>query len=209
MGDIGISPFLSLTEDLVLQISSFLPASDLLEFQCVSRDISLLKTDALWRNLCEKRWASWPRFQLTEKRQEELDKTMPTCSWKDRYRIVEKEATRTELKPCDLQDLNWYLSFVLSGVRGESRSDFMKVHFMENNILYVPGYPPLPYEIRNEPPPNSASQIRKSQRGDRPFSTKQWLDINNFPPHFITRKLSSAEWLIVNDNVIFVSSRKE
>jgi hypothetical protein len=78
------------------------------------------------------------------------------------------------------------------------------VNFTPAGFLLVPGYPPLPYEIVNETPPSS-SHILESQKGDQPFSRNQWLRITHFPPHFITRNLSNAEWLIVNENVTFTS----
>lgn len=205
----AVTPFCLLTHDLVLQISSFLPARDLLEFHCASREFSRLDTGHLWKDLCEKRWKPWPRYRLTANRLSELDtQIMPNTSWKDRYRRIEVEATCNTLEPSHLLDLRWYLSFALSGVRGESRSDFLPVQFFEET-LDVPGYPPLPYALVNEPPPSSPVHIRPSQRGEQPFSTREWLRISDFPPHFITRQPSNAEWLIVNENVTFISTKKD
>ena len=200
--------FSSLTPELLLHVANFLPAQDLLQFQSVSREIARLDTERLWKDLCVRRWRPWPRYQLTEKRLETLNTEMPNSTWKDRYRTIEIQATTMKLKLEDLQQLDWYLSFVLSGVRGEARTDFFPVSFTSDGVLRCPGYPPLPYEIREEGPPNSPSRLRANQRGDQPFSISQWLWINDFPPHFITRKQSSAEWLIVNENVTFVSHSK-
>mmetsp|Transcript_4207 Transcript_4207/g.5537 ORF Transcript_4207/g.5537 Transcript_4207/m.5537 type:complete len:219 (+) Transcript_4207:101-757(+) len=199
-----------LSEDLALQIAAFLPPQELLSFQCVTLNHSGLDTSRLWLNLCKKRWEPWPRFRLTEERVQELQVQLaPQSSWKNLYLQVEKEATRMELRNVDLCDLSWYLSFSLSGVRGETRSPLMSVHFSPNGVLHVPGYAPLDYEIMPTRPPSEDSSLRENQRGDRPFSIRQWLRISNFPPHFITRKESDAEWLIVNDNVALVSSKPD
>ena len=131
-----------------------------------------------------------------------------TKSWQQRYMEIEQDATRMHIKPSDFHNLKWYLSFVLSGIRGEGRSDHMPVTFTTGGFLLVPGYPPLPYEIINMEPPSSPSHIRQNLRGDRPFSTSQHIQISNFPIHFVTRKTSDAEWLIVNENVMIVSCDK-
>lgn len=194
-----------LTEDLILSIASYLPAKDLLRFHCASLQLSRLDTDKLWNNLCRIRWNTWPRYRLTPERLEKLNATFSHASWKNHYLRVRKEATCTEINSVDLCNRKWYLSFSLSGVRGETRSDFLRVNFHSVGFLAVPGYPQLPFEIINETPP-SCSNIRNNQRGDQPFSTKQWLRIADFPPHFITKRLSNAEWLIVNENVTFIST---
>jgi len=198
------SRFSSLTDDLVRHVATFLPAKNLLQLQCVSSDLSRLNTDRIWKDLCEKRWESWPRYRLTPERMQAFKENFPGVEWKNHYRRIEREATCTELKQSDVLNLSWYLSFNLSGVRGETNSDFMRVHFTPRGLL-VPGYPPLPYKIVDEAPPSS-SYIRSNRRGDQQFSTKQYLQIADFPPHFVTRKLSNAEWLIVNENVTIVSS---
>lgn len=203
------SPFGLIPEELLLQVASYLPAQDLLQFQCVSTKTNRLNTDAIWKDLCEKRWKSWPRYSLTTERLEELDKRMPDTCWKTRYLVVEKDATRSELQPSDLHNLRWYLSFVLSGIRGEGRSDHMEVHFTPGQVLLVPGHPPLPYKIVRGQPPSSPRSIRANLRGDQPFSSIHWLQISDFPAHFVTRKRSDAEWLIVNENVIMVSCKKD
>jgi len=198
------SQFSSLTEDLVRHVATFLSAKSLLELQCVSSDLSRLDTEMIWKELCKKRWEPWPRYRLTSKRIQEFEENLfPGVSWKDHYRRIEREATCIEIKESDLLNLSWYLSFSLSGVRGESNSDFVRVHFTPE-FLMVPGYPPLPYEIMDESPPSS-SHIRPNRKGDRPFSMKQWLRIANFPPHFIARRRSNAEWMIFNENVKIVS----
>jgi len=197
----------SLTEDLALEIASYLPAEDLLHFQCVSLHFSCLNTAHVWRHLCQWRWKHWSRYELTPERLDKLNHHCSSATWKDHYQRVELDATRMTLKKSDLFDLCWFLSFALSGVRGETRSDIQRVHF-NSDALFVPGYPPLNYNIVNETPPSS-SHIRKSRMGDQPFSTKQWLQIAEYPPHFITRRLSSAEWLIANESVMLVSSVKD
>lgn len=191
-----------LTEDLALEIASFLPANDLLRFQCVSSSFSGLDTDVKWRNLCQWRWKPWPRYELTPERLNNLN----TCTtWKEHYRRVESDATRTKIKKSDLLDLRWFITFRLSGVRGETRSNPQRSTFSPDGLL-VPGYPALSYEIIDEAPPSPA-HIHKSQMGDQPFSTEQWLKITDFPPHYITKSLSNAEWIISNANVILVSCK--
>lgn len=196
----------SLTEDVALEIASYLSAEDLLHLQCVSSRFSCLDTAHAWRNLCQWRWKQWSRYELTPERLDKLNKQCSNVTWKDHYRRVERDATRMTLKKSDLLDLCWFLSFVLSGVRGETNSDIQRVQFT-SDALFVPGYPPLNYEIVNETPPSS-SHIRKNRMGDQPFSAKQWLKIADYPPHFITRRLSSAEWLITNESVTLVSCMK-
>lgn len=203
----NFQPFSLLREDLQLHIAAFLPPQDLLHYQCVSKELASLNTDSIWKKRCQKRWQPWPRFRLTEEKHDELDQTLPNTSWQQRYISIEQEATRTELRASDLQNLQWYLSFVLSGIRGEGRSDHMKVSFTAANLLVVPGHPPLFYRIFNLPPPPS-DHIRQTLRGDRPFSTTQYLKISDFPAHFIARKANDAEWLIVNENVMMVSSKE-
>jgi hypothetical protein len=195
-----------LTEDaLLLYIAAFLPARDLLQYQSISKQFANLNTDSIWKEQCQQRWQPWPRYRLNEQRLATLEATT-TMSWQRQYLAVEQEATRTLLQTSDLHNSQWYLSFVLSGIRGEGRSDHMAVVFRSNpNLLVVPGHDPLPYEIRNETPPTSPSHIRATLRGDRPFSHRQWLRISNFPVHFVTRKAGDAEWLIVNENVMMVS----
>ncbi|CAB9509214.1 expressed unknown protein [Seminavis robusta] len=204
--------FSCLTEELLLNVAEFLPAKDLLQFQCVSSELASLKTDSIWKQRCRDRWAPWPRFQLTSKREEELNRRFSSSddqkSWKVRYQLVEQQATCTELTLEDLQNLQWYLSFIISGVhRGETNSQLIPIQFCRNNHLMMMGHPPLPYQIICDTPPPS-DHIRSGLRGDRPFSNTQYLQISEFPAHFITRKKSNAEWMIVNENVLIVSTGK-
>jgi len=201
------SPFSKLTEDFLLIFAGYLSPKDLLRYQCVSRELSDLDMESIWECRCEERWKPWPRYQLTDERRNDLDSAGSITSrmtWKQRYFSIEDDATRMTLRSEDLRSLKWYLSWVMSGVRGKGRSDHFPVEFAIGETLLVPGYPPLPYSIVNEPPPTD-DFIRQNLRGDRPFSKMQYLRINDFPPHFITRKSSDAEWLIVNANVIMVS----
>lgn len=211
--------FTCLTQALKLYVAEFLSPRDLLAYQSTCREMAQLPTNAHWRALCRQRWEPWPRYRLTTAREQDLLLESSSSSslaggntWKQRYWTVERDATRTTLYESDLHQLDWYLSFVLSGIRGEGRSDHCRVVFeQESQTMLVPGFPPLPYRIVNEPPPAHASQtmIRLSLRGDQPFSTTQWLDINSFPCHFISRKKSNAEWLIVNQNVVIVSCKPD
>jgi hypothetical protein len=215
-------PFLKLREELMLHIASYLQPFDLLRYQCTSKELSTLNTEPIWEKLCEERWKTWPRYRLTEEKRNDIleqnnnnnnndNNTVGllsnTSSWKERYFIIEQDATRMELRSDDLRNLKWYLCFVLSGIRGEGLSgDHMSVEFtITGDYLLVPGYPPLPTQLINQEPPTAGNHIRQNLRGDQPFSKTQYLSISNFPPHFITRKSSDAEWLIVNENVMMVS----
>jgi hypothetical protein len=209
----SVLSFASLTEDLLLEIAQFVPAQDLLNFQCASIALSKLDTEKIWKTLCAKRWEPWPRYRLTADRVAALDRmdllpsNTTTSIWKNRYRDIEREATRTKLELSDLQDtanVRWYLAFILSGVRGEARSDFIPVQFNTDNYLVVPGHPPMSYQIVEGPPPPS-SRIRADIRGDGPFSDSHYLRIVDFPAHVISRQRSNAEWLIINEFVIMVS----
>ena len=200
--------FSNLREELLLSVAGYLSPRDLLRFQCVSKELSHLNTESIWERRCEERWKPWPRYQLTDKKRIELDSAGSATfrmAWKRRYKVIEEDATRNTLRSHDLQNLKWYLSFVLSGIRGEGRSDHVPVEFAFGEVLLVPGYPPLSYQIINETPPSTDDHIRQNLRGDQPFSRKQYLGISNFPPHFISRKSSDAEWLIVNQSVMMVS----
>jgi hypothetical protein len=210
----SVLSFASLTDDLLLEIAKFVPAHDLLNFQCASIALSKLDTDKVWKTLCAKRWEPWPRYRLTADRLAAYDRVdiLPnnnntTSIWKNRYRDMEREATRTKLELSDLQDttnVRWYLAFILSGVRGEARSEFIPIQFSTDNHLIAPGHPPMPYQIVEERPPPS-SRIRADIRGDGPFSDTHYLQIVDFPAHVISRQRSNAEWLIVNEFVIMVS----
>lgn len=200
--------FSNLREELLLNIAGYLLPGDLLRFQCVSKELSDLNTESIWERRCEDQWNPWPRYRLTDEKRNELDSAGASTfrmTWKRRYFVIEEDATRNTLRSQDLRNLKWYLSFVLSGIRGEGRSDHVSVEFAFGEVLLVPGYPPLPYQIVNETPPTTGDHIRQNLRGDRPFSKTQYFRISEFPPHFISRKSSDAEWLIVNENVIMVS----
>ena len=200
-----------LTDDhLLIHVAAFLAPKDLLSFQCVSKNLAKLDTSQLWHNLCKQRWEPWPRYRLTDERVREMsseEQDFLDSSWKQRYLRVEREATRITLKMEDLIHLDWYLSFSLTGVRGDLRTPLESVQFSPSGTLHVPGYPALDYEIIQDAPP--AVQLPQSLHGDRPFSQRQWLRISNFPPHYITRKASDANWMIVNENVVFLSSSRQ
>lgn len=201
--------FAALTDSLQLHVAEFLAPQDLLCFHCTCQQMALLDTEALWHGWCRQRWEPWPRYRLNQARLRALDtNVIPNKSWKQRYVQVEREATRTTLRQDDLVNLDWYLCFVLSaGIRGETRSDPLPITFFESGQLQVPGYDLLPCRIHNQAPPRSPEHcIRHDLRGDRPFSRTQWIDINDFPSHFVARQASTAEWLICNEFVVMVSA---
>lgn len=229
----------SLADELLLRVAEYLPVSDLVRYQGLAKKFRGLDADAtVWKRRCEARWEPWPRYRLTRERHAELllleegdnddgrEEQRPHPAslpprrrfWESRYAETEREASRSELRPSDLHGLRWHLSFVLSGVRGETMSDPVEVAFdPTTSSLLVPGYPPLPYRIvllgggddgRVGLLDSQRSRIRPDLRGDRPFSATHYVEISNFPPHLVSRKRSDAEWLIVNENVVIVSSKR-
>jgi len=194
-----------MTPELINHVASYLAARDLLHLQCVA---AVTQKERLWEVLCCQRWEPWPAFRLTDNKRLEYRNESSDTSWQERYLLTEVEANRTTLIEQDLLERKWYLSFIISGIRGESRSDLMRVHFehLDDGTLriLVPSYPPLPVRLHASPPPSEPT--RRVPQGDRSFSTTQWLEIADFPVHFVTRRLSDAEWLVANENVVIVST---
>ena len=90
-------------EMVLLQIASYCTAKDLLSFQCVSSELSKLDTERLWKGLCLQRWPErgikfWPF--VNDKNCTKL------LRWKERYRVVASNETRTTLLESDLMDMN-------------------------------------------------------------------------------------------------------
>lgn len=198
--------FSSLADDLVLQVAAFLPPSDLTQLESVSTYVSHLNTDTLWKNLCQHRWQHWPRYQLTPEKWQELESSIPRVRWKDRYRLTEHDVARTEITDEEIEKLGWYFNFTLGA--GGLRGDTLQRCFFKSGLLFLEDYPPLPYEIKTYATPKPARSRwdvngQTGQTGQT--STRQWLKIAHFPPHFISRLSESAEWLIANENVTFVS----
>ena len=225
------SPFSSLlTEDaLLLQIAKFLPARDLLSFQCLSRKYAALPTDELvWKGLCEKRWKNWKRYHCYLSAYVDRDdhrllvehiykhKKYPT--WQQRYIMVEHDATRISLRQRDLGVRTWHIIFY---AMAEGRhSEAHRIRFVPHlNRVIVPGYPVMPFNFVDASPPTPPSDsIRRklamfcqTDDGDQPngatptISTTQWLNINDFPTHYIARHPVNATWIILNDNVVMFS----
>ena len=77
----------------------------------------------------------------------------------------------------------------------------------------------MPFDLvdASSPTPPSDSIRQKlamfcqTDDGDQPngatptISTTQWLNINNFPTHYIARHPVNATWIILNDNVVMFS----
>jgi hypothetical protein len=223
--------FVQLTEELLLHVAEYISVNDLLRFHCVNKELSMLNTDTIWKLHCRQRWSNWPRYKLTPAREAKLDtaeearmSSKSQSKWKERYRIVEELASCQVLAVGDLVNLRWYLCFIIPGGRGERRSELIPIEFRSDGYLIVPNYPPLTYQIHhchlatsttdsaNEQQPSPSRRMPSSEHissklyGDRPFSQVQFLQIANFPPHFISRQRWNAEWMICNENVIIFST---
>jgi hypothetical protein len=142
------SHLLSLTEDNLFTIASFLGPRDLLDFCASCRQLSRTPTDALWHAFCARAWEAKPRFRLTPQRAAQLDATMPLGAhgWRARYRAVRDELRRTLITQAELQELKWHFNFTaVAGGRG--RRTLARARFTEN-ALFVPNYPPLAYSLQ-------------------------------------------------------------
>lgn len=197
--------FSSLADELLLHVASFLAPVHLLRLECLSTYTYRLDTDALWRNACQRRWEKWPRYRLTSERMSKMNRSDPRVGWKEQYRIVERDVIRTEVTMEELEELSWYFNYTRGG--GLIAEATLLKCFFKDNFLFLEGYPPLPVQIKEEMPPRPP--IRADEVAARPFSKRQWLKIADFNPHFISRTSSNAEWLIINENVTFVSCDKE
>ena len=200
------SAFTSLTEALQRQIAEFLTPQDLLHLHCVSVALSRLDTDAIWKRLCQERWEPWPRYRLTAEKCQALQeqRLLPEATnWKQRYLMIEHDATRTTLRESDLHNLSWTLSY-----NGTGGSRIRIRFFSDPPQLFVPGFRRLPYRFVRAPPPRPEIHLARrfsAMAAELTFSRTQWLDINNFPSHLIARQRSNSEWIIVNENVVLTS----
>jgi len=211
-----MADFSSLADELLLHAASFLAPVDLLQLECLSSYTNHLDTDIIWRKACQRRWQKWPMYQslLTSEERSSRSSGRNRCNdprlvgvgWKEKYRIVECDVIRTEITMEELEDLNWYFNYT-TGAHRILDVTLLKCSF-KDSFLFLEGYPPLPVYIKEQeppqPPPNQWFSICADEFAARPFSKRQWLQIAEFEPHFISRT-HDAEWLIMTVNVTFVS----
>lgn len=172
---------------MLLTIAMYLEADELMRFEILSKKFCGLKENLdkeVWQVVCHRRWKDWPRYRWENLRKSHANLT--TKTWKQRYLWVGADYSRTLITTEELETRLWYFNFTPeSGGRG--LETMRKCGFFRNN-MFVPGYPPLGYEL-----------VVSGQR--------QWLHIGMFPPHTVDR-LANGEWIIKNQNVTFVSNHE-
>jgi hypothetical protein len=105
----------------------------------------------------------------------------PCEDYKKSYRYLFSEVRRKKIHIHDLESLDWYFNYTpVAGGRGK---DTLVSCSFRDGQLHLVGYPPLPYYISLD---------------------ASLLGIGIFPPHHVNR-LPNGEWLIINENVTFVS----
>jgi hypothetical protein len=105
----------------------------------------------------------------------------PYENYKKSYRHLFLEVRRNKIQNQDLESLDWYFNYTpIAGGRGK---DTLVSCSFRNGQLHLVGYSPLPYYISLD---------------------GSLLGIGIFPPHQVNR-LPNGEWLIINENVTFVS----
>jgi hypothetical protein len=185
------SGWASLSDDILCSsLAPYFDAQDLLSIPCLSRRLraSDANLDPLWRKHCQRRWQHWPRYRLTDERDNELAERFPMYTWKQKYLWAEKDAMRTTLTKNELESLGWYFNFAPSA-GGREDETLTRAVFRSGSLhlIGMPQYPPMPYRLVN---------VNSSQ---------QQLLIVPFPSHNITRNEDDREFLIANENVTFVS----
>lgn len=219
----------SLADELWVSIAAFLPAADLLRFGSACRRAHGLPTDALWRALCEKRWAGWPHYKLSPAREAWLEERLPATTWCARYQHTETDAARTTMTHEDVCSLNWHFNFTPSA-GGQGKKSLMKASFSETQ-LFIPEFAPLDYQLVT---PGGIGAAAPEAAGDGnggalyafhslvtqlltgageaaaaggggDGTQRQFLQISHFPPHWVERLADSRCWLVYNDNVTLVS----
>ena len=217
--------FSGLPPEIHTHIGCFLDARSLLAYCATCRALGELQWDQTWRALCKARWQPWPRYRLTERRAElwlELAANgAPINSWLGRYRWVEADAARKELRDGELSQLEWWFNFTPSA-GGRGRQTLTRAQFGNDGFLRLLNYPPLPYRVEPREPHEIGWLTRTFVRatvnfleavGDGQFTlyerapARQAVIISNFPLHTVQR-LESKEWLIENENVMLVSCEK-
>ena len=89
--------------------------------------------------------------------------------------------------------MHWYFNFTRQA-GGKGKQTLRRCIF-RHGLLFLSGFPPLPYHLRIVPSPNP----------NRVGMNDVVMFINDFPPHYIERLPSCGEWLITNHNVTLVS----
>ena len=192
-----VNHLLSLPDALFVSIFDFLNDKDLLRIELVCKQLRTLFVSGLlqelWKSRCERRWQSLPRYRLTESRERWLDEHLKTTCWKARYLWIENDLSRTEITKEEVETLHWYFNFTRQA-GGKGKQTLRRCIF-RHGLLFLSGFPPLPYHLRIVPSPNP----------NRVGMNDVVMFINDFPPHYIERLPSCGEWLITNHNVTLVS----
>eukprot|EP00930_Biecheleria_cincta_P018050 TRINITY_DN14184_c0_g1_i1.p1 TRINITY_DN14184_c0_g1~~TRINITY_DN14184_c0_g1_i1.p1 ORF type:complete len:454 (+),score=89.50 TRINITY_DN14184_c0_g1_i1:142-1503(+) len=109
--------FALLGEGSTFEVLSYLEAQELIACMAVERSWcnpsgwtgEVLCSDALWRPVCIRRWASKAtRFHVdTPEREQALRAAHPGSSWKRLFQLAEADAQRRELTPAELKKFVW------------------------------------------------------------------------------------------------------
>ena len=97
---------------------------------------------------------------------------------------MEGDVTRTRITVEELESRRWHFNFTPeAGGRGAAT---LRTCSFRGDSMCVPGFPPLRFRLVD------------SER-------RQWLFVNNFPPHTVERRAADGEWIIKNENITCVS----
>jgi len=224
-----MTPITDWLDEILLSVASWLSAADLTAFQSTCKRLAALPTDvACWRRLCEAAWQDKPRYRLTPERERWLQLNLPLQSWRARYIFFEQDSKRQLITDTELISLNWYFNYSPQA-GGVGKRTLQRVEFTETH-LRMQNYPLLPWRLEPSELPAQSNRTPVAPEGRlgrfgpltmiqnlmqallsaSPLPPKeQVLLIANFPPHRVQRKPDDWEWLIQNDNVIFVSALDE
>lgn len=133
----------ALPDELVVAVVRFLGARDLMRWGRVYKKATALPVDDIWRDIAAARWDKWPRYKLTAEREEKLNISFDSVSWRDRYLYFEFETRRCSLGAPELETMSFHFNFTPpAGGRGQ---ESLRGAYFSKGSLFIPEYPPLPY----------------------------------------------------------------